>query len=116
MRKPNPVAHLLLKRFVRASRIPAVRPPEPPHLSNPRRWKFGSALKRLAGDQITRVAVLLLLFVVGLSARAGVREIGAIGLTVGDLNCELPFYTNTLPFELVSISETGGKVQDTLLG
>jgi len=25
-----------------------------------------------------------------------VREVGAIGLTVGDLDCELMFYTNTL--------------------
>ena len=43
------------------------------------------------------------------------REVGAIGLTVGDLDRELMFYTNTLPFELVSISETSGREQDALL-
>lgn len=47
---------------------------------------------------------------------AGVREVGAIGLTVNDLGRELNFYTNTLPFELVSISEASGKAQDDLLG
>jgi catechol 2,3-dioxygenase-like lactoylglutathione lyase family enzyme len=47
---------------------------------------------------------------------AGVREVGAIGLTVNDLGKELNFFTNTLPFELVSISEASGKEQDDLLG
>jgi len=50
------------------------------------------------------------------SARAAVREVGAIGLTVGDLDRELIFYTNTLLFELVSVSEVSGKAQDALLG
>ena len=44
------------------------------------------------------------------------REVGAIGLTVGDLDRELIFYTNTLLFELVSVSEVSGKAQDALLG
>lgn len=47
---------------------------------------------------------------------AAVQEVGPIGLTVGDLNRELYFYTNTLPFELVSISEASGKEQNALLG
>jgi catechol 2,3-dioxygenase-like lactoylglutathione lyase family enzyme len=42
--------------------------------------------------------------------------VGAIGLTVGDLDRELMFYTNTLPFELVSISEASSQEQDALLG
>jgi len=57
-----------------------------------------------------------LLLALTLSARAGVREVGAIGLTVGDLDRELMFYTNTLPFELLSISEASGQDQDALLG
>ena len=60
--------------------------------------------------------MFLLAFILTLPALAGVREVGAIGLTVGDLNRELVFYTNTLPFELVSISEASGKEQDALLG
>jgi len=52
---------------------------------------------------LAKAALLLLLSALTLSAQAGVREVGAIGLTVGDLDRELMFYTNTLPFELVSI-------------
>ena len=48
--------------------------------------------------------------------RSAVREIGPIGLTVGDLSRELFFYTNTLPFRLISISELSGPDQDALLG
>jgi len=48
--------------------------------------------------------------------QAGVRDVDAIGLTVGDLDHELIFYTNTLPFEFVSISEVSNREQDALLG
>lgn len=34
-------------------------------------------------------------------AAAGVREVGPITLSVADLDLELGFYTNTLPFRLV---------------
>jgi len=37
-------------------------------------------------------------------------------MTVDNLVRELKFFTNTLPFELVSISEASGRDQDTLLG
>src|SRR5262249_13788896 len=40
----------------------------------------------------------------------------SIGLTVDNLGRELNFFTNTLPFELVSISDASGKEQDALLG
>jgi catechol 2,3-dioxygenase-like lactoylglutathione lyase family enzyme len=65
---------------------------------------------------LAKAALFLLLAALTLSAQAGVREVGAIGLTVGDLDRELMFYTNTLPFELVSISEARGREQDALLG
>ncbi|MGC3957398.1 MAG: VOC family protein [Verrucomicrobiota bacterium] len=61
-------------------------------------------------------AVGFLIIVLALPALAGVREVGAIGLTVNDLGRELNFFTNTLPFKLVSISEASGKEQDALLG
>jgi len=64
---------------------------------------------------LAKAALFLLLAALTLSAQAGVREVGAIGLTVGDLDRELMFYTNTLPFELVSISEAKGREQDALL-
>lgn len=60
--------------------------------------------------------MVISLFLFNLSARSGVREFGAIGLTVNDLGTELNFFTNTLPFELVAISELSGKEQDALLG
>lgn len=46
---------------------------------------------------------------------AAVREVGAIGLTVNDLGRELSFFTNTLPFELVSVTDASGNDQDALL-
>jgi catechol 2,3-dioxygenase-like lactoylglutathione lyase family enzyme len=48
--------------------------------------------------------------------RAAVREVGAIGLTISDLDRALPFYTNTLPFELTAIITAQGEEQDALLG
>ena len=57
-----------------------------------------------------------MLLLLALPFLASVREVGVIGLTVSDLGRELNFYTNALPFELVSISETRGKEQDALLG
>jgi len=54
--------------------------------------------------------------IIGLSASAQVREVGIIELTVGDLGRELNFYTNTLPFELLSVSESSGEEQGARLG
>jgi catechol 2,3-dioxygenase-like lactoylglutathione lyase family enzyme len=65
---------------------------------------------------LAQTALVLLVCLLALPALAGVREVGAIGLTVNDLGRELTFFTNTLPFELVSISEASGKEQDALLG
>lgn len=58
----------------------------------------------------------MLLLALLLPGLAGVREVGAIGLTVNDLGRELNFYTNTMPFELVSVSEAIGKEHSALLG
>ena len=94
---------VLVKRFVRANRIPAVHSPLVPPLSKLGRRESGEALNAFERTENTRVgfwemplakAALFLLFApLTLSAQAGVREVGAIGLTVG---CELMFYTNTL--------------------
>jgi catechol 2,3-dioxygenase-like lactoylglutathione lyase family enzyme len=64
----------------------------------------------------TQVATLLLVVFIATAANAQVRAVGAIGLTVNDLGRELSFFTNTLPFELVSVVDAGGKEQDALLG
>lgn len=101
---------VLVRRFQRAGRCGIPRPPE-----------FSSSLPLIRGQSrparpaLLIISIALLLFVLALPARAAVREVGPIGLTVGDLRRELHFYTNTLPFELVSISEVSGKDQDALL-
>src|ERR1051325_3527558 len=112
MRNRNAFTQTLLRRFFRANRIPAVHPPLAPGLpASKRRWS-GSALNTFSRSGLALGALLLL----AIPANAGVREVGAIGLTVNNLNRELNFFTNTLPLELISISEAGGKQQDVLLG
>src|SRR5215831_6288608 len=100
---------LLLNRFTRANRLRLVPPPTPPHLSTPKRPKFGLALNVSRGPTHPRQpdrreanpllaprakVVIGLAFLLALSAQAGVREVGSIGLTVGNLERELFFYTN----------------------
>src|SRR6185503_5955887 len=50
--------------------------------------------------------VVLLLLVASLSSRAAVREVGAIGLTVGDLARAVDFGTKILPFDMVAESKS----------
>src|SRR6266700_1514941 len=126
MLKRNVFMDVLGKRFVRANRIPAVHSPLIPPLPKLGRRVSGEALnafERTANAGVgfwemplAKAALFLLLAALTLSAQAGVGEVGAIGLTVGDLERELMFYTNTLPFELVSISEASGREQGALLG
>jgi len=102
MLKRNVFMDVLVKRFVRANRIPAVHSPLVPPLSKLGRRESGEALNAFERTENTRVgfwemplakAALFLLFApLTLSAQAGVREVGAIGLTVGDLDRELMFY------------------------
>lgn len=142
MQQRNAFTNFLARQFVRANRIPAVLPPQAPRLSaSKRRWS-GSSLEALdlapphpvplpirwgeggrrpgegfgLAQFFAKAAVALLLALSTISSQAGVREVGAIGLTVNDLASELNFYTNTLPFELVSIADASGKEQDALLG
>jgi catechol 2,3-dioxygenase-like lactoylglutathione lyase family enzyme len=65
---------------------------------------------------LTKAALGIILLSISIAGHAGVRAIGPIGLTVGDLDRELSFYTNTLPFRLVSFSEAKGQETDRLLG
>jgi catechol 2,3-dioxygenase-like lactoylglutathione lyase family enzyme len=108
----NAFTEILIRRLARANRIPAVHPAQATGLAaSQRRWS-GSALK-LFRPTHAMFAVFVMAF---LPAGAGVREVGAIGLTVGNLGRVLPFYTNTLPFELVSVAEASGREHDDLLG
>src|SRR6266516_2804549 len=126
MLKRNVFMDVMLKRFVRANRIPAVHSPLIPPLSKLGRRESGEALNAFERKEnvsvwhwkmpFAKAALFLLLAALTLSAQAGVREVGAIGLRVGDLDRELRFYTNTLPFELIAISEASGREQGALLG
>jgi catechol 2,3-dioxygenase-like lactoylglutathione lyase family enzyme len=51
-----------------------------------------------------------------LPALSAVRGVGAIGLTVADLNREIEFYTKVLPFEEVARTQAKGPETDSLLG
>jgi catechol 2,3-dioxygenase-like lactoylglutathione lyase family enzyme len=62
-----------------------------------------------------RVALVLLLLVASLSSPAAVRELGAIGLTVGDLDRGVEFYTKVLPFEKMAESKSTPGAADELL-
>lgn len=61
-------------------------------------------------------SLFALLFIAVLPARAAVHEVGAIGLTVGDLDRALRFYTQVLPFEKVSEIKAPSGAADDLLG
>jgi catechol 2,3-dioxygenase-like lactoylglutathione lyase family enzyme len=112
MHNRNALRKILLRRFIRANRIPAVHPPRAPRLSAIKRRWSASTLKNF---YLPRIAITAILLTVALPVLASVREVGAIGLTVNDLGRELNFFTNALSFELVSISEASGKEQDALL-
>src|ERR1043165_2833845 len=65
-------------------------------------------------NTITRCAALL--FLVATPLFGAVRQVRSIGLTVNNLNRELMFYTNTLPFKVVSIEDAAGPREDAFLG
>ncbi len=58
----------------------------------------------------------LAIWMSAIAVQAKVSEVSAINLTVGDLEAEVKFFTETLPFELVSKSDASGEKQDALLG
>src|SRR6266511_192832 len=63
-----------------------------------------------------RAALVVVLLFASFSSHAAVREVDAIGLTVGDLDREVEFYTKVLPFEKVSESKSAPGAADELLG
>ena len=113
MQNRNVFTEILVRRFVRANRIAAVPPPRAPCLNAlKRRWSAST----FQSTSPVRIVIPMLLLLLALPVLAAVREVAAIGLTVDDLGRELNFFTNTLPFELVSLAEAGGREQDALLG
>src|SRR5262245_34087039 len=113
MQNRNALLEIPVRRFVEGNRTAAVYPPRAPRLSaSKQRWS-DSTCKASAFFCIVTQTFLLML---PLPMFAAVREVASIGLTVDNLEQELNFFTNTLPFQLVSISEASGKEQEALLG
>src|SRR5262245_9306761 len=113
MQNRNALSEILVRQSVEGDRAAAVYLPRAPRLSaSKQRWS-DSILKPSVRFCIVMPTLLMMLV---LPVFAAVREVGAIGLTVDNLERELNFFTNTLPFELVSISDACSKEQDTLLG
>jgi catechol 2,3-dioxygenase-like lactoylglutathione lyase family enzyme len=57
---------------------------------------------------------LLALLVLATSLRAGINAVGAIGLTVADLDREVAFFTTVLPFEKISEAHASGEELERL--
>lgn len=64
---------------------------------------------------MVRTLVILLLLVASASAQL-VTGVDSVGITVSDMNRMLPFYTNTLPFEVVSDTGMDPRVVRLKLG
>ncbi len=114
MRHRDTILKFLTRRFIKANRIPAIHPPQlPPHSKSG--WRESGPALKLGARPFLAAAACGLLFL-ALPAQAGVRAVGAIGLTVDNLDRELAFYTNVLPFQFVAVSEEKGAATDRLLG
>src|SRR3974390_2466892 len=70
---------------------------------------------RVARLQYVSRAVVLL-FLIASPALSAVHQVESIGLTVNDLEREVRFFTQVLPFEEVSRSESKGQASAELLG
>lgn len=126
----SPFLEVVVRRFAIAKRSVVVQPPLPRAL----------AIRKCAGSQRTtarraerslehfanepfgflanaaRLVIVLIIVAASLQASAAVREVGPIELTVGDLNRELQFFTNVLPFTVISETKTSRGALDGLLG
>ena len=132
MQKRNVFLDVKVKTFTRPNRVPLVTPSATPPATKLERRKSDPAPNAFIQTAdlprperrgfgpfwalTSRAVIVLSIVLFGLSAQAGVREVGVIGLTVNDLGTELNFFTNTLPFEVVSISEKSDRESSALLG
>jgi len=142
MRKQSPFISVVVRRFAGAARRPDPRPPES-HPSSPSirgnaaaappafyKYPHSAWPQEDCANEPTgffacgehnalwalgaRIALVLLLFVTSPASQAAVHEVSAIGLTVGDLEREVEFYTKVLPFEKVSESSLAPGAADEL--
>jgi catechol 2,3-dioxygenase-like lactoylglutathione lyase family enzyme len=73
-------------------------------------------LSQLVARSALIVLTALFLFLAALPASAAVLQVKSIGLTVNNLDREVQFFTQVLPFEEVSRSEFKGQTSAQLLG
>jgi catechol 2,3-dioxygenase-like lactoylglutathione lyase family enzyme len=71
---------------------------------------------KLPGIVSSYFALAAVLLATCLSAKAAVHDVESIGLTVDKLDREVKFFTNVLPFELISKSTSPAGAADDLLG
>ncbi len=126
----SPFLEVVVRRFAAARRNILAQPPRP----------YALAIRKCTGSRRTtaqhsessveyfanepfgflrnaaRAAIALVVAVASLQASAAVLEVGPIELTVGDLNRELQFFTNVLPFNVVSETRSPRGALDDLLG
>ncbi len=126
--KHSPFIDIVARGFVRVRRSFAVRPPEArpfsirkcqgsgPAMTQRHTWPHEHCANEPFGflQPVANIALLAVLMF-HLTAAAAVREVGDIELTVNDLDRELAFFTNTLPFQLLSITGTKVGEADDLL-
>ena len=62
------------------------------------------------------LVLLALMGLTGAAAAAPVSRIDSVGITVGDMDRALAFYTGVLPFEVVSETEVAGDAYEHLFG
>jgi catechol 2,3-dioxygenase-like lactoylglutathione lyase family enzyme len=125
----SPFIDIVVRSWVRIRRSLAFRLPEA-HRFSIRKCRGSERALTRGGDRVDehyanepygflpgawRKMMLLAILLVSLPASAAVREVGPIELTVHDLNRELNFFTNTLPFQLRSITMTKRGAADDLL-
>ena len=74
--------------------------------TTPMRWRF----------KLKILVVFLMVFAVPAFAEQGVQAVDAIGITVGDMERSLAFYTEVLAFKQVAQSEVTGDAYEHLTG
>ncbi len=126
----SPFLEIIMRRCAKVRRGLVFRPPEAGPFTIRKCRGSGRASPQLRNDwpdehcanepvgflRGAATVAMLGLLALSFSLAAAVREVGAIELTVNDLNRELKFFTNTLPFQLRGITRTKCGAADDLLG